>query len=201
MAVERKTRLRGAQVLAKSIEASDLSGVGEVAGNVATVQGDGTIAYDTITGNTFKQTFTNSDLTSNKITITHNLAIDYPVVIVYNNSNNKIFPSEITYLTDNTIELDFTGTTPITGNHQVRVIGTLGTTGTFKQSFINTDLVSGVLTVTHSLNTQHVLLMLYDNLNNIVQADEFTATSTTVLIVDLTLFGTITGTWNIRVIG
>ena len=50
MAIERKTRLRGAQVLAKSIEASDLSGVGETIGNVATVQADGTIAYDAPTG-------------------------------------------------------------------------------------------------------------------------------------------------------
>ena len=45
--VERKTRVRGAQVLAKSIAASDLDGSGETIGNVATVQSDGTIAYDT----------------------------------------------------------------------------------------------------------------------------------------------------------
>ncbi len=149
----------------------------------------------------FKQTFTNADLTANKITITHNLSIDYPVVIVYDNNNNEIFPSEITYLTDNTIELDFTGTTPITGNYQVRVIGAIGTTGTFTQSFTNADLSSGILTATHSLNTQYVLLMLYDNSGNVVQADEFTAISTTVLTVDLSSFGTITGTWNIRVVG
>lgn len=44
--VERKTRLRGAQVLDKSITAADLSGVGETIGFVATVQADETIAYE-----------------------------------------------------------------------------------------------------------------------------------------------------------
>ncbi len=149
----------------------------------------------------FKQTLTNADLTANKITITHNLSIAHPVVIVYDNSNNQIFPSEITYLTDDTIELDFTGITPLTGNYQVRVIGAIGTTGTFLDSFVDADLSSGILTVTHSLNTQFVLLTLYDNNNNVVQANNFTATSITVLTVDLSGFGTLTGTWNIRVVG
>ncbi len=154
-----------------------------------------------IANTSFKQTFTDGDLTADKITITHNLSIAHPVVIVYDNSNNVIFPSEITYLTDATIELDFTGVTPLTGNYQVRVIGAIGTTGTFLQSFTNSDLSSGILTATHSLNTQYVLVTIYDNNNIVIQANEFTATSTTVLTVDLSAFGTITGTWNIRIVG
>jgi len=201
MVSERKTRVRGSQIKEETVAKGDMTAAGETAGHVATAQADGSVDYQAISGSDFKQTFVNADLTANKITITHSLAVDYPVVIVYDNNNNKIFPSEITYLTNNTIELDFTGTTPIIGNHQVRVVGAIGTTGTFTQAFTNADLVSGILTATHSLNTQHVLLMLYDNLGNVVQADEFTATSTTVLTVDLTLFGTLTGTWNIRIIG
>ena len=154
-----------------------------------------------IANTSFKQTFTNADLTADKITITHSLSIDYPVVIVYDNNNNVIFPSEITYLTDDTIQLDFTGVTPLTGNYQVRVIGAIGTTGTFLQAFTNPDLSSGILTVTHSLNTQYVLVTIYDNSNNVIEPNEFTATSTTVLTVDLSAFGSITGTWRIRIVG
>ena len=103
-------------------------------------------------------------------------------------------------MTDNTIELDFTGITPIVGNYKVRVIGAIGTTGTFLKTFTNADLSSGILTVTHSLNTQHVLLTLYDNTEKKVEADEFTGTNTAVLTVDLSSFWTITGTLNIRVV-
>ena len=131
--VERKTRLRGAQVLAKSIEASDLSGVGETTGFVATVQADETIAYNAPGGggggSTFKQTFVTGDLTSDKITITHNLGTAHPGIIVYNNLDNVILPTEVTYLTDDTIELDFTGVAPLTGTYKVRIFGTSSGTG------------------------------------------------------------------------
>ena len=131
--VERKTRLRGAQVLAKSIEASDLSGVGETTGFVATVQADETIAYNAPGGggggSTFKQTFVTGDLTSDKITITHNLGTAHPGIVVYNNLDNIILPTESTYLTDDTIELDFTGVAPLTGTYKVRIFGTSSGTG------------------------------------------------------------------------
>jgi len=71
----------------------------------------------------YRETFDNGDLTANKITINHAQGIEHPVVIVYDNSDNKILPTEITYVDTNNIELDFTGMTPLTGTYKVRVIG------------------------------------------------------------------------------
>lgn len=71
----------------------------------------------------YKDTFENGDLSANKITITHNLNIEHPMVIVYDNNDNMIQPSEITYKTVNSIELDFTDMTPLTGTYKVRIMG------------------------------------------------------------------------------
>lgn len=71
----------------------------------------------------------------------------------------------------------------------------------YKVSFTNTDLAAGILTVTHNLGTQYNLIQIYDNNNKMVLPDEITATSTTVATIDLGAYGTITGTWNVVVIG
>ena len=43
--VERKTRLRGAQILELSVRKGDLTGASETPGHVATVQSDSSIDY------------------------------------------------------------------------------------------------------------------------------------------------------------
>jgi len=74
-----------------------------------------------INGLSYTEAFDNTDLTSDKITINHALGITYPQVIVYDNSNLQIIPSEVKYVDSNNIELDFTGMTPLTGTYNVRV--------------------------------------------------------------------------------
>jgi hypothetical protein len=73
----------------------------------------------------YKTTFADGDLhvTNKTITITHNLDREHPLIVVYDDSDNIVNPTERTYKTVNTVELDFTGMTPLTGTYKVRVIG------------------------------------------------------------------------------
>jgi hypothetical protein len=72
-------------------------------------------------------------------------------------------------------------------------------TGTpaFKQSFTNASLSSGILTVTHNLNSQYTSVTVWNNSDLIIIPDDVTATDANTTTVDLTSYGTITGTWNI----
>lgn len=65
----------------------------------------------------------------------------------------------------------------------------------FQQNFADGDLSSGVLTVTHNLNSQYVSVTVFDNNDLIIIPDDVDATGTTALTIDLTSFGTLTGTW------
>jgi hypothetical protein len=70
----------------------------------------------------------------------------------------------------------------------------------YTTSFTPSDLVSGILTVTHNLATKYVVIQVYDNNDKMIVPDEVTLLSATQLTVDLTSYGTIAGTWNLRVV-
>jgi len=57
-----------------------------------------------------------------------------------------------------------------------------------------------VITVNHNLNSQYVSVTVFDNNNLIIIPDDVDAVSTTQLTVDVTSYGTITGTWRIVVV-
>ncbi|MGL5064154.1 MAG: hypothetical protein ACRC62_29560 [Microcoleus sp.] len=68
-------------------------------------------------------------------------------------------------------------------------------------SFTNATLVAGVLTATHGLGNQWPNVVVYDNNNRRIDPDEITATNVTVTTIDLTTFGTITGSWRWTAVG
>lgn len=70
----------------------------------------------------------------------------------------------------------------------------------YQANFTDANLVAGVLTVTHNLNSQYVSVVVYNNSNQIIIPDEVTATSTSVSTIDLTSYGTLTGTWRAVII-
>jgi hypothetical protein len=76
-----------------------------------------------------------------------------------------------------------------------------GFTKAARTTFTSATLSSGLLTFTHGLGQQFVDITIYDNNNKVIQPDDITATSTTVSTIDLTSFGTLTGTWNIIAVG
>jgi len=70
----------------------------------------------------------------------------------------------------------------------------------YDEAFTNATLTAGVLTVTHSLGRKFVQVAVYNNNDDLIQPDTVTATSTTVTTIDLSSFGTLTGTWNVVII-
>jgi len=62
-------------------------------------------------------------------------------------------------------------------------------------SFTNSDLSSGKLTITHNLGHKYCSVTIIDNNDKVIIPDDVTYSSTNSLEVDLTSYGTITGTW------
>jgi hypothetical protein len=71
----------------------------------------------------------------------------------------------------------------------------------FSLDFVNGDLSTGVLTVTHNLNKQFVgSVVVTDNNGKTVLPDDVDFTGVNALTVDLVSKGTITGTWHVEVV-
>lgn len=68
-------------------------------------------------------------------------------------------------------------------------------------SFTNASLTAGVYTFNHALNTNYPVIAVYDNNSKLVVPDEITNTDSNNSAIDLTSYGTISGTWNIRAVG
>jgi hypothetical protein len=65
------------------------------------------------------------------------------------------------------------------------------------QTFDNGDLSGGVYTYNHALSSQYGMVQVFDNNNNMVIPDEITLTDANNLAVDLSSYGSITGTWRV----
>lgn len=73
-------------------------------------------------------------------------------------------------------------------------------TGGYTASFTDASLSSaGILVVNHSLATTYPLVIIYDNNNLVITPDEIEYKTTNQIEIDLSSFGTLSGTWNIRV--
>jgi hypothetical protein len=66
----------------------------------------------------------------------------------------------------------------------------------FTDSFVDGDLSTGVLTITHNLGRQYVQVQIFDDSDNLVQPDDITLTDSNTTTVDLLSFGAISGTWH-----
>jgi hypothetical protein len=77
----------------------------------------------------------------------------------------------------------------------------LAASGVHRQSFTNANLTAGILTVTHALGQQFVNVQVTDSANRVIYPDEITLSSSTQFSVDLTSFGTISGSWNMVAVG
>jgi hypothetical protein len=69
-------------------------------------------------------------------------------------------------------------------------------------TFVDGDLVAGVLTISHGLNlTGPPVVVIFDNNDIEVVPDSVTATDSSTATIDLSTFGTLTGTWSYTVTG
>lgn len=71
----------------------------------------------------------------------------------------------------------------------------------YSRSFVDGDLSSSILTVTHNLGVQYCTVQVFNNSDEMVIPDAIDDSSTSALTVNLTSFGTLTGTWHVVVIG
>ena len=71
----------------------------------------------------------------------------------------------------------------------------------YRTSFTNANLSAGVLTVTHNIGNQYVVVQVFDNNNNLIVPDNVAVTSTSVVTITLTSWGSLTGSFNVVVIG
>jgi hypothetical protein len=63
-------------------------------------------------------------------------------------------------------------------------------------SFTNANLASGILTVTHNLGHKYVTVQVYDNTDKLIIPDDVELLSESQLNIDLSSYGTISGTWH-----
>jgi hypothetical protein len=82
------------------------------------------------------------------------------------------------------------GTSPI-------IIPTVGKV--YRRQFSAADLAAGVLTVSHNLNEQIVVVQVSNNLNQIISPDLITLTSSTTASINLSSFLPLAGNWNVIV--
>jgi len=71
----------------------------------------------------------------------------------------------------------------------------------YRTTFTDVDLESGgILTVTHSLNSQYNIVAIYNNSDIVVLPDSIVATDANNTSIDLSSQGTLTGTWNLVIL-
>jgi len=66
-------------------------------------------------------------------------------------------------------------------------------------TFTNADLSSGILTCAHDRGTKYVKVLVWKDDDTLIEV-ETTAATTITCTVDLSAYGTISGTWRYRVI-
>ena len=75
-----------------------------------------------------------------------------------------------------------------------------GSAASYTRTFVYTDLSSGQIGISHSLGIKAVICQVYDNNFKQIVPDEILLNDTNSLTLDLSSFGTITGTWTVKVV-
>ena len=71
--------------------------------------------------------------------------------------------------------------------------------GSYVLEFVEGDLASRVLTVTHNLSTRWVQVQVFDNNGALVNPDGITLTERNICTIDFTSLPALTGTWRVIV--
>lgn len=104
-------------------------------------------------------------------------------------------------------DIDFSSTPNIgdilvyNGTHWVPQISPSGATSIYRQSFVDADLTSGTITITHNLGQKYIIAQIYDENDELMVPDNIKLLSMSQCELDLFSFGTIIGTWNVTIIG
>jgi len=85
----------------------------------------------------------------------------------------------------------------------VTITGGIAAASTYSHvdSFVDGDLSSGILTVTHNLNVEYPLVQIYNSNKKLVSPDDVTYVDSNSSLVDLSSWGPIEGTWHLIIMG
>lgn len=72
--------------------------------------------------NSYLLSFQNGDLVANQLIVQHNLRVEFPQVVVYDENNKMALPDDIAWLDEDRVALDLTSFTPIAGIWHTRII-------------------------------------------------------------------------------
>jgi hypothetical protein len=150
------------------------------------------------TSDYYLQEFDVDDLSGGILNITHNLNSKYCSVAVYNNSDKLIQPDETTASTNNNLTIDIHSYGSITGTWRALVLAKVSSSA--RVSFTNANLSSGILTVNHNLGQKYAIVQVFDNNDKQILPDYITLVTSNQCTIDLTSFGTISGTWSVVVL-
>lgn len=158
-------------------------------------------------------TFTNSDLSLNKLTVNHGISSKYVNVNIFDDSDNLILPDVISTLGTGSTEIDLSSFSPLPGTWHaafascdyepsISIGGSGGTAcvSPYTMAFDNSDLVGGFLTVNHGFSAKYVNVIVYNGSDKVIIPDDIIATSAGVTTIDLGTFGSIAGTWHVTVV-
>lgn len=143
-----------------------------------------------------------NDLDTNSIlTIQHGLNLDYTYVTTYNDQNTEVWPDAITNKDANTIDINFSTLTPLTGVWHTRIVGSdiNGTQEGYVTNFDNNDLTNGILALNHNQNKQAPTVSIYNNVGLQILPDDINYVNNNRVDVNLLNYTTLTGTWTARV--
>jgi hypothetical protein len=170
-------------------------------------------------GTGYYGTFTNADLVAGVFTVNHSLASTYEMVQVFDNLSRLVIADEITLIDSNTCQVDLSSFGTIAGTWSVVVSNGAGRSGSsgisgysgysglngvaavINGSFTNASLSAGILAFNHNLGQQWPFIQVSSGDNLWVLPDQIHFASTTQALIDLTSYGTITGTWHATAIG
>lgn len=119
-------------------------------------------------------------------------------------AGNPTIGLDIDGLTDGTVEAggEVTSIASYNGTSNVKVTpAEIVTSRIARGTFVNGDLVSGVIDIEHSLGVDNVLTQIYDEQNQMILPDTITLSDNDTVSVDITSFGTIGGTWSYIIFG
>lgn len=116
--------------------------------------------------------------------------------------NFTIIKNEIESLQGKSIQLvgDVTGG-PVILDSGTGIVAIPTVSRIYRRQFTAANLNGGILSVVHNLGQQFVLIQVSNDLNQIVSPDLVTLTNNTTTLIDLTSYGSITGTWCVVVRG
>ena len=154
----------------------------------------------------FTDSFADADLNgSDELVIAHNIGRQYVQVQIFDNNDVLVIPDNVTLTDANNLTVDlasFTTAGVLTGTWHYVIMDSGASVNiaalSFRLDFDNADLPLNV--VNHGLGEKFVDVSVYNNSDKKVIPDDITLTDADNLAIDLTGFGTITGTWNLVIL-